>query len=306
MLSIKKILVIIEPDADRQLALDKALRLARKSGATLELLIADHSTYLEDGYYFDPIQAAELRKEHLASNLRLLEELAIVIRKQGYTVEVDALWGNPPYEKVIDKVLESKPDLLVQSTRHHERIARLLLSHQDWQLLRYCPCPVLLVKDEPWKDEPVVLVSVDPTHANDKPAELDDRLTEMGTTVASLTGGSAHIFHSCYQMPVSGIYPIKVDESVYREETSKLLKKYGIPEPSLHLSEEEIQKSLPHTADSLEADLVVMGVISRSRLDRFFIGNTAEKLLDRLHQDVLVLKPEGFTDRVKKARQVNL
>jgi universal stress protein E len=306
MLSIKKILVIIEPEADSQLALDKALRLARKSGAALELLIADHSTYLEDGYYFDPIQAADLRKEHLAANRRLLEEMATVIRKQGFTVEIDALWGNPPYEQVIDKVLKSQPDLLVQSTRHHERIARLLLSHQDWQLLRYCPCPILLVKDEPWKDKPVVLVSVDPTHANDKPAELDDRLTEMGTTVASLTGGSAHIFHSCYQMPVSGIYPVKVDESVYREETAKLLEKYSIAESNLHLSEEEIQKSLPATADSLNADLVVMGAISRSRLDRFFIGNTAEKLLDRLHQDVLVLKPEGFTDRVKKARQVNL
>jgi universal stress protein E len=41
-------------------------------------------------------------------------------------------------------------------------------------------------------------------------------------------------------------------------------------------------------------DVVIMGVISRSRPNRLFIGNTAEKLLDRLSQDVLVIKPEGF------------
>ncbi len=302
MLSLNKILVIIEPEADSQLALDKALRLAGKSGAALELLIADHSTYLEDGYYFDPVQAADLRKEHLARHRQMLDGMADVIRARGFTVSVDVLWGNPPWEQVLNKVMDSAPDLLVQSTRHHEKIARLLLSHQDWQLLRYCPCPLLLVKDEPWQKSPVVLVSVDPTHANDKPAELDERLVEMGNTVAGLTGGTVHVFHSCYQAPVSGIYSVKVDESGYREATARLLQPHDIPDSRLHLSDEEIQESLPAKADEISADVIVMGVISRSRLDRLFVGNTAEKLLDRLHQDVLVLKPEGFRDTVKKAR----
>jgi len=35
-----------------------------------------------------------------------------------------------------------------------------------------------------------------------------------------------------------------------------------------------------------------MGAVSRSRFDRILIGNTAEKVLDRLECDVLVLKPD--------------
>jgi universal stress protein E len=37
---------------------------------------------------------------------------------------------------------------------------------------------------------------------------------------------------------------------------------------------------------------VVIGAVSRSRLDRVLIGNTAERVLDKLECDVLVVKPD--------------
>ncbi|MEX1197670.1 MAG: universal stress protein [Pseudohongiellaceae bacterium] len=306
MQTLRKLLVMIEPEADVQLALGKALKLARPAGADLELMICDHNSYLDDGFYFDPPRAAELRREHVEKNLALLEEMAAVIREQGLSVQVDARWGNPPYEQIIDKVLDSKPDLVVQSTRHHEKIARLLLSHQDWQLLRYCPCPLLLVKDRDWPERPTILVSVDPTHTNDKPADLDDRLTDAGATLAALVGGEVHLYHSSHQPPVSGLYPVSVDPAVYEEKCSGLLARHDLSRDRLHIKDEDIQTSLPALADQMDVAMVVMGALSRSRLDRLFVGNTAEKLLDRLHQDVLVIKPAGTTDRVKKARQANL
>ena len=306
METLNKILVIIEPEQESQLALDKAVRLARESGAALELQICDHNPYLEDGYYFDPLQARQLRDEHVASHRQLLEEMATVIRAQGFTVSVDALWGNPPYKRIIDKVLQSKPDLLVQSSRHHEKISRLLLSHQDWQLLRYCPCPLLLVKDNPWPAHPVFVVAVDPTHVNDKPAELDSQLTAAGQQLAELTEGELHIFHSCYQPPVSGLYPVKVDLDLYKRKTADILSQFSLSDEQLHIEQDEVKKSLPALLKRLDASVLVMGAVSRSALDRFLVGSTAERLLDKVHQDVLVLKPQGFRDTVKKAMPESL
>jgi universal stress protein E len=306
MQELKKILVIVEPEAQQQFALDKAVRLARLSGAELELLICDHSPYLEDGYYFDPLQASKLRQEHVDNNRRLLEEMAVIIRAQGFKVSVDALWGNPPYRTVIDKVLSGKPDLVVQGSRHHDKISRLLLSHQDWQLLRYCPCPLLLVKDQSWPEHPVFVVAVDPTHVNDKPAELDNQLVAAGVTMAELTHGTLHLFHSCYQPPVSGLYPVTVDMNVYKQKTADLLVAYSLTDEQLHIEEDEVKKSLPALLQRLDANVLVMGAVSRSRLDHFLVGSTAERLLDRVSQDVLVLKPQGFTDKVKKAMPGNL
>lgn len=306
MFRLNRILVVIEPEQDDQLALDKAIRLARVSGGSLELVISDHNAYLEDGFYFDPPQARLLRQEHVERNRQLLEDMAIVIRQQGFTVEVDALWGNPAYQKLIEKVLTSKPDLLVQSTRHHDKIARLLLSHQDWQLLRYCPCPLLLVKDMAWPEHPLFVAAVDPVHSNDKPADLDHQLTHVAQSLATLGSGEVRLFHSCYQAPVSGVYPLVVDKALYREKTAALLAAFSLSDDALFISDEVVTQALPAYLQQQDASVLVMGAVSRSALDRFFVGSTAEKLLDRVDQDVLVVKPEGFTDAVKKARPESL
>jgi hypothetical protein len=41
-----------------------------------------------------------------------------------------------------------------------------------------------------------------------------------------------------------------------------------------------------------------MGAVSRSGLKRVFIGNTAERALNELPCDVLVVKPPGFAKQV--------
>ena len=49
----------------------------------------------------------------------------------------------------------------------------------------------------------------------------------------------------------------------------------------------------------LFSDQVVMGTVCRTGLAGFFIGNTAESVLQQVNCSVLVLKPEGFVSPVK-------
>jgi nucleotide-binding universal stress UspA family protein len=58
---------------------------------------------------------------------------------------------------------------------------------------------------------------------------------------------------------------------------------------------------LPYLAKSVRARLVVMGAVSRSGLKRVFIGNTAERVLDSLGCDVLVVKGKVSTS-IKSVR----
>jgi universal stress protein E len=55
---------------------------------------------------------------------------------------------------------------------------------------------------------------------------------------------------------------------------------------------------IARVARRIGADLVVMGAVSRSGLKRVFIGNTAERVLNDLPCDVLVVKPAHFEKRV--------
>jgi universal stress protein E len=66
----------------------------------------------------------------------------------------------------------------------------------------------------------------------------------------------------------------------------------------VHLEQGAANEVLPRLAESLGAALLVMGAVSRSRLQEVFLGSTAERVLDRIGCDVLVVKPADFAEKL--------
>lgn len=292
MLELNKILVIIEPGADNQPALEKAIQLAQFAESELELMISDYNAYLEDGHYFDPIQAQKLRYEHGDQHMKDLEALAKPLRDQGLQVSTATAWGNPPYAEIVNRVKDTKPSLLIKSTRHHNKLSRMFLSNEDWELVRYCPVPLLLVKDKPWTSNPTFVAAVDPDHVHDRSADLVDRIVSSALSISAISGGGVHLFHSAWIPPLSGIYQLGADKAGEGKKLTEIGSKFDIRASNCHWSDTDIEHSLPTLVEDLNASAVVMGAVSRSRLDRVLIGNTAERILDKLECDVLVIKPE--------------
>jgi len=56
---------------------------------------------------------------------------------------------------------------------------------------------------------------------------------------------------------------------------------------------------IPGIVKSQEIDLLVMGTVCRTGIAGFFIGNTAEMILDEVDCSVLTLKPNGFVSPVE-------
>jgi universal stress protein E len=73
---------------------------------------------------------------------------------------------------------------------------------------------------------------------------------------------------------------------------------HQVPLARVHLEQGAAAEVLPRVAEGLGAALVVMGAVSRSRLQEVFLGSTAERVLDRLGCDVLVVKPGDFTEKL--------
>jgi len=302
-MQIRKILVLVEPDTEVQPAVNKAAQLAAASGAELELLLAEYNSYLEDGFYFDPVQAKKLRYEYGEQRLLDLNALAEPLRENNIAVSVVAAWGKPVHGEVLRRIRETSPDLMVKAAHHHGKASRLL-GHTDWELVRHCPIPLLLVKGEEWDKEqgesPTVLAAVDPNHINDKPAELDDLIIRSAQQlVAAFEGGNGEraesvnavqLFHSAWIPPLSGLYPLQADIQHEEEQLIELGKKHGISPEQCIWSQDRIVDVLPKLISDAHIDIVAMGAVSRSRLEEALIGNTAEKLLDELNSDVLVLK----------------
>jgi universal stress protein E len=79
---------------------------------------------------------------------------------------------------------------------------------------------------------------------------------------------------------------------------AELAGQHGLPPDRVHVEQGSAVDVLPRAAETLAADIVVMGAVSRSRLQEVFLGSTAERVLDRLGCDVLVVKPGDFAEKL--------
>ena len=298
MLELNNVVVVLDPEQEQQPALDKVLTLAKLADFDITLLSAEYTQYLVEGYYFDAIDLPTLRQEHLDSRKQTLEDLAGPLRDNGLTVETLAVWGHPAYEVVVREAVRLNADLVVQHTRQHSAVSRLLLTHNDWQLVRCCPMPLLLVKETDWQHDPVILAAVDPKHSRNKPVGLDHKILQIAVDIANLTEGETHVLHSFSPVPLTG-KQLKQAREEHRVAFDALLTDFDIPGDHQYLVDEAPEYALTRTAAEVGADIVVMGAISRSILTDVFLGNTTEQVLDFLDADVLIVKPNEFQTPVK-------
>src|SRR5690606_8162117 len=84
-------------------------------------------------------------------------------------------------------------------------------------------------------------------------------------------------------------------ENEHREALGRLTAGFpGIERDHVRLEEGAPSACIARRAAEIGADFVVMGAVSRSGLQRIFVGSTAEQTLDRLPCDLFVVKQPGF------------
>jgi universal stress protein E len=71
----------------------------------------------------------------------------------------------------------------------------------------------------------------------------------------------------------------------------ELATKHSINATDAHVIEGEIREVLVDAVDKFGADLVVIGAVSRSAIKRLILGSTAERVLDFVPCDLLIVKP---------------
>lgn len=314
MKRLDRILAVLDPTAEVQPALAKAATLARRSGAALELFICDFDPSLSGQPFFDTDRLRALREEFVSERLEYLEETAEDLRSEGLAVETHVHWDNPTYRGIVRRVEESSPDLVVKDTHYHTALRRTLFTNTDWSLIRTCPAPLLLAKPVDWPDGLRIVAALDPGHLGDKPAALDHDILDWAALVAARMGGEVHAVHAFFPaalvaatttiggMPlVAGGVATDLVETERRRIAGALeaiVGAQGLPAERVHLEQGAANEVLPRVAERLQAALMVMGAVSRSRLQEAFLGSTAERVLDRIGCDVLVVKPGDFTEKL--------
>ncbi len=272
--------------------LDRAGRIARGLQAEVELF---HCVYEPDlvqpklhGQPVDTVIATEVEDRH-----RRLERLADELREQGLKVRSSVRWDFPMYEGIVRQALRHKSDLLIVPAVRTSGLAQRTLTYREARLIESCPCPLLLLKAPLVYSEGSVVAAVDPRHAHGKPEDLDEVIIgAAGTVSRALADMPVHLYHAVAMSgpPAEQSSQRSAVEAHVREMGSR----HDIPGARVRVESGAVEKTLPVYAREVRADVIVMGAVSRTFPERALFGHTAEKILDEVGCDVLVVKPRGF------------
>jgi universal stress protein E len=305
-------LVVIDPTAEAQPALDKAAALATQTGHSLVLLACIYDPYIAGDRFFDGPDLEKIRSGVLGEHLTSLDKLAHPLRGKGVDVTCRAVWDTPLHEAIVRQTMEFAPDIVFKDAHHHSILSRALFTNTDWHLIRDCPSALWLAKQATLDKDAIVMAAVEPTHEHDEPAALDEKIIEQAKVLTACFRSDLHLVH-IFNVPTEAVVSayatvpaaaslssdyeshVKQVEHYHADALANLTKAGGFPADHVHLRQGYPVDLLPQLAQELNAGVVVMGAVARSRLKRVVIGSTAERTLDRFPCDVVVVKPDEFS-----------
>ncbi len=253
-----------------------------------------------------PVDIPEMVREEFQSHL---EDVAESVRALGVSPETRLLAGKP-FIEVIRDVVDNQRDLVIMTAEGQVGLKQRLFGTLSRHLMRKCPAPVFIMKPGHGSRFQEVLAAVDPL-ANDECRDtLDGLILELAKSLSAHDEATLHIAHAwtlfgeAVMRGRGASLTTSVDEEVDKEANRRrraideLLKKHAITDYELHLLKGEAADVIPQMINQSDIDLLVMGSICRTGIPGFFIGNTAESILDMVGCSVLVVKPEGFVSPV--------
>ena len=173
--------------------------------------------------------------------------------------------------------------------------------------------PLWLVKPHEIAANPIFVAAIDPLNQHDKPAALDDEILVLSKALAEQSSGDVHAFHSYdpriavatatanAYIPVSLPFD-EIEKQMHEQHESRfneVTEFHGLDDTHAHLIAGLTHEELPIMAKEMNADVVVMGAVARNRWKRLFIGATAERTLEHIPCDLLIVKPDWFRTPVE-------
>jgi len=303
---ISRILIAVKPWQNRlPLSAARVAQLARSLHAEVALTSCVRLSALSEAFaWADPGSGVGLEDDMLReSNDELVEldELAQALRGNGVAVTTRVRSDPSTSQGILDEVADWRADLLIAGVRSPHSSVRPRLADVDRQLMRLCPCPLLLTRashDEPYQS---VLAAVDPLHRHAEPTGLDEIIVGIARHLRDAFEAELRIVNihpnpeefevvSSVEVEPGVFYGAENVEAVHRQALIELADACGVADAELILRAGDPAERIAALAAEPATDLVVLGSIKRGRLEAALLGSTAERVVDEGRCDVLLVQ----------------
>ena len=271
MSQFRKLFVVIDPTTDTQLALQNAEWIAASNeGASIHVFECIHSKS-------DAADADALRRVELSRHSAWLDAMVKPLIDKGLNVTVEIEWNEEWRDAIAPAARRAEADLIIKAASEHSGAERRFLKTSDWTLLRQASSPVYLIKKEQLEDNLKVLVALDIKRKDDLHSTLNERVISVGRSLSTaVSGGSLHAVNA-YLGSEKFVYPDDLADST------------GIEPSAAYSVEGAAEAVIQEVADDIGADILVIGTAARDGIQAAVLGNTAEKVLDSVHTNILTV-----------------
>jgi universal stress protein E len=301
MIKYRNILVVIDPNMEAQPALYRAAEVARlQDSATIKVFMSIYDFSYEITSILSVEERDEMREGVVAQRRAWLEGLIQPYLDEGLDMVIKVVWHSRPSESILDEVNQHGHDLVIKSAHQHSLLESFIFTPLDWQLIRKCQLPVLLVKEHDWPADGNIVVALNFSNEPEQNA-LNLKLFREAHHVAKLVKAKVHLVNAVpsptvnIALEVPGFTPEIYNEAIllhHQNMMEEFAQDHQVPAGQTHVIEGLPEDVLPEIAEQLDAELILLGSLGRTGWSAALIGNTAEQVVDGLHCDLLVLKPD--------------
>lgn len=273
MLTLNKIFAVIDPNTDEQIALKRAVRMAKIEDADIHAYLGLSPTVVAH----DP---EALKRVELARHEPWFENIIEQEKSAGVNITTEIEWSPDWRTAVGAAARRNSSDIIVKSSypRSAEK-KRLMITNSERILLDTAPCPVRLVSTESYDKSHKVLITIDATREDDKYDDILNGIIAYGRAIAnSYDDGELHAVH---------VYD---NQDSFRHVTD-IAKRVGTDTEFVHVVGGKPEVAIVELAQQLDAQVIVVGLSTRSTLMNRFTGYMTDKLLNNIDRDIMLVVP---------------
>lgn len=278
--------VIIDPTMEEQPALIRAADLANIAGGHIHAFCA---VYEDDLYSYASRRDAKYKVRHRA--IDRVDNLINPLVNDQVTVDKEVMWNEHWYQSAVHACARLGADVMIKSTYAHGKSFAGLRKRSDYYLLRHSSCPVLLTKIAKSCGYQSVLAAIAIEDGDHRHNELNNLVISQARRICRTTGAELHVVAALEGRPdIAGLLNIIVDEEEEELQSEQLISvRFGIDSEKIHLDYGSPEHVIMGAIKKTSPQLLVLGTVARTGISGAVLGNTCEKLLDRLSNDILVV-----------------
>ena len=270
------IFVVVDPNDDHHVALERALTIGKLRNPQPRLLVF----VAVDGEAVDTRAVNDhlFRDEHW-----FRDAIRQPVADAGLECEIQVCWSSDWQGAIIQESRRCSAEMIYLPV-HAKTSRRFTFAESKWQVLKKAQCPVVLIRPGAKAQRKVILATVNYQASTDEQRQLNRQISERARYIASCYDAELHLVNAFKD---SMLYPD-------RGALAKLARKTGVPTERIHVKRGYTSDVVGEVAREIDADLVIMGTLNQyGATGSLLRGNTAERVIGELDVDVMVCN--GFT-----------